>query len=227
MAALVTLALGIPTSQDVDNVAVDSEADLLKAKQFLEKINNEHAQWSNKYTLADWDYASNLTSENLANKLNTSTEAAQYFKSAWKKVNEYPWSDIKDPNVRRQFKKFSVLGRSALPEDVTIQLLSSYSILTFKYTGSRKYLNARYTKLYDYRDHIGKIWNRSENVYRSYKTFIANIYLIQKLVYRVNNGLKDVISTKNYLIKFKLFKLILSLVIVAKICKDSFEILPI
>ncbi|XP_033184105.2 angiotensin-converting enzyme-like [Bombus vancouverensis nearcticus] len=117
VAALMTLALGIPTSQDVDNVAVDSEADLLKAKQFLEKINNEHAQWSNKYTLADWDYASNLTSENLANKLNTSTEAAQYFKSAWKKVNEYPWSDIKDPNVRRQFKKFSVLGRSALPED--------------------------------------------------------------------------------------------------------------
>ncbi|XP_033354226.1 angiotensin-converting enzyme-like [Bombus vosnesenskii] len=117
VAALVTLALGIPTSQDVDNVAVDSEADLLKAKQFLEKINNEHAQWSNKYTLADWDYASNLTSENLANKLNTSTEAAQYFKSAWKKVNEYPWSDIKDSNVRRQFKKFSVLGRSALPED--------------------------------------------------------------------------------------------------------------
>lgn len=117
VAALVTLALGIPTSQDVDNVAVDSEADLLKAKQFLEKINNEHAQWSNKYTLADWDYASNLTSENLANKLNTSTEAAQYFKSAWKKVNEYPWSDIKDTNVRRQFKKFSVLGRSALPED--------------------------------------------------------------------------------------------------------------
>lgn len=148
MAALVTLALGIPTSQDpnVDNVAVDSEADLLKAKQFLEKINNEHAEWSNKYTLADWDYASNLTSENLANKLNTSTEAAQYFKSAWKKVNEYPWSDIKDPNVRRQFKKFSVLGRSALPEDVTIQLLSSYRILTFKYTGSRKYLNARCTK---------------------------------------------------------------------------------
>lgn len=148
MAALVTLALGIPTSQDpnVDNVAVDSEADLLKAKQFLEKINNEHAEWSNKYTLADWDYASNLTSENLANKLNTSTEAAQYFKSAWKKVNEYPWSDIKDPNVRRQFKKFSVLGRSALPEDVTIQLLSSYRILTSKYTGSRKYLNARYTK---------------------------------------------------------------------------------
>lgn len=142
MAALVTLVLGIPTFQDVDNAAVDSEADLLKAKQFLEKINNEHAEWSNKYTLADWDYASNLTSENLANKLNTSTEAAQYFKSAWKKVNEYPWSDIKDPNVRRQFKKLSVLGRSALPEDVTIQLLSIYSILTFKYTGSRKYLNA-------------------------------------------------------------------------------------
>ncbi|XP_060812411.1 angiotensin-converting enzyme-like [Bombus pascuorum] len=117
VATLVTLALGIPTSQDVDNAAVDSEADLLKAKQFLENINNEHAEWSNKYTLADWDYASNLTSENLANKLNTSTEAAQYFKSAWKKVNEYPWSDIKDPNVRRQFKKFSVLGRSALPED--------------------------------------------------------------------------------------------------------------
>ncbi|XP_043579118.1 angiotensin-converting enzyme-like [Bombus pyrosoma] len=117
VATLVTLVLGIPTSQDVDNAAVDSEADLLKAKQFLEKINSEHAEWSNKYTLADWDYASNLTSENLANKLNTSTEAAQYFKSAWKKVNEYPWSDIKDPNVRRQFKKFSVLGRSALPED--------------------------------------------------------------------------------------------------------------
>lgn len=208
MAALVTLALGIPTSQDpnVDNVAVDSEADLLKAKQFLEKINNEHAEWSNKYTLADWDYASNLTSENLANKLNTSTEAAQYFKSAWKKVNEYPWSDIKDPNVRRQFKKFSVLGRSALPEDVTIQLLSSYRILTFKYTGSRKYLNARYTKFvqiyYVYRANFFEISLVQRDTI--IVIILVKFEIDQKVCIEVTRHLlRTYIWYKNYLIKYR------------------------
>lgn len=28
---------------------------------------------------------------------------------------------------------------------------------------------------HDYRDYIGEIWNESENVYRNYKIFIANI----------------------------------------------------
>ena len=32
---------------------------------------------------------------------------------------------------------------------------------------------------HDYIDYNNKIWNQSENVYRNYKRFIANIYLVK------------------------------------------------
>lgn len=127
-----TVAWGIPTPEDASNAAADSEQDLQRAKQFLEQLNKEYGEWNNKYTLANWEYAANLTEENLAKKLNVSAEVARYFKSAWERVNEYPWKGIKDSRIRRQFKKFSVLGRSALPEDVTIELFYSvYDTLNF------------------------------------------------------------------------------------------------
>ncbi|XP_017880117.1 angiotensin-converting enzyme isoform X3 [Ceratina calcarata] len=120
LAALVTLSWGIPTPDDVTEVAVkeSDESLILRAKEFLKKMDKEYAEWNNKQTVAEWNYASDLTQDNLAKKLNVSAEAARYYKSSWQEVNKFPWRDLKDENLKRQFSKLSVLGIAALPEDL-------------------------------------------------------------------------------------------------------------
>ena len=119
VAALVTLSLGVPAPQNDGTEVAEGSDDLQKrATEFLSRVDKLYAEWNNKQTLADWEYASNLTPGNLAKKLNVSSEAARVTKSIWKEVNEFPWRDIKDENIRRQFSKLSVLGTAALPEDL-------------------------------------------------------------------------------------------------------------
>ncbi|CAL7935105.1 unnamed protein product [Xylocopa violacea] len=119
VAALVTLAWGIPTTSNATEYEVTQKPEniLTQAQEFLNRLDKEYAEWNNKQTVAEWNYASNLTPENLAKKLNVSSDAARYYKSAWQEVNKFPWRDINDENIRRQFSKLSVLGTAALPEE--------------------------------------------------------------------------------------------------------------
>jgi hypothetical protein len=41
-------------------------------------------------------------------------KAAKYIKDRWQETITYPWTTYKDPDIRRQFKKQSVLGYAAL-----------------------------------------------------------------------------------------------------------------
>ena len=49
----------------------------------------------------------------------------------------------------------------------------------------------------DTTDCIGKIQNYSRNVYRSYKIFIVNVYLLLVLAHGMNNHLRCTISVKD------------------------------
>lgn len=119
VAALVTLAFGNPTPQDNgSNATKSSDEQLDSANEFLKRVDKTYAEWNNKQTLADWEYASNLTQENLAKKLNVSSEAARVTKSIWQEVIKFPWRGLKDENTKRLFSKLSVLGTAALPEDL-------------------------------------------------------------------------------------------------------------
>ena len=121
MAALATLACGVPRPLDAtaESEAAQGPDELLtSAAEFLSRVDKQYAEWNNKQSIAEWNYASDLTPENLAIKLNVSSEAARFYKSIWQEVTEFPWKDIKDENVKRQFSKLSVLGAAALPEDV-------------------------------------------------------------------------------------------------------------
>ncbi|KOC59071.1 Angiotensin-converting enzyme, partial [Habropoda laboriosa] len=115
VAVFVTLAWAVPTPQDTSE---SSENLLKKAREFLDRVDKQYAEWNNKQTVAQWEYASNLTSNNLANKLNVSSEAARFRKPTWEEVNQFPWRDINDESIKRQFSKLSVLGSAALPEDL-------------------------------------------------------------------------------------------------------------
>lgn len=50
---------------------------------------------------------------------------------------------------------------------------------------------------HDYRDYTSKIGNQSENLRKSYNTFIAHIYHAKNYKpYRMNSGLKRIIRAK-------------------------------
>ncbi|XP_053978469.1 angiotensin-converting enzyme-like [Hylaeus anthracinus] len=119
VSALVSLSWGVPTTVNANEVvaAKGTEELLKKARDFLGRVDQQYAEWNNKQTLAEWEYASNLNPENLEKKLNVSVESSRVYKSVWQEVNEFQWKDIKDENIRRQFSKLSVLGIAALPEN--------------------------------------------------------------------------------------------------------------
>lgn len=50
-------------------------------------------------------------------QLKKSAEFAAWEKEQWRELVKYPWQGFQDPLLRRQFKKYSILGTAALPED--------------------------------------------------------------------------------------------------------------
>lgn len=129
VAAVVTLVAAKPTSDNADSTESRQAAEDLaqNARDILKRIDTLLAEWNNKQTIAGWDYASNLTDENLAKKLEVSTAAARIMKQVAQEVNAFAWQDLKDENMRRQFMKLGVLGTAALPEDVRMHLHKSFS----------------------------------------------------------------------------------------------------
>lgn len=121
VAAIVSLAASKPEDpvDPVENSQAAAEL-LQNAQAVLNRIDAEYAKWSNKQSLAGWNYASNLTDENLAEKINVSTAAARVMKQIAEEVNAFPWRNLEDESLKRQFSKLGVLGVAALPEDVRI-----------------------------------------------------------------------------------------------------------
>lgn len=117
------MTAAIPTGENdfansTENPQV-AENILKSAKDIIKRLDAQYTEWCYKQNAAGWDYASNLTEENLAKKLNVSVEAARVSKQIAQEINAFPWKDLQDENIRRQFKKLGILGTAALPEDVS------------------------------------------------------------------------------------------------------------
>ena len=117
----------VPTTEEVPITENDPKVLLKNAKQLLEKINKEYGEWSNKEVLAAWKYDSNLTDENLTEKINVSSQAANYRKKLWQEVKNFPWKELEDEDAKRQFYKFSTIGEAALPEEVILEKLTIFN----------------------------------------------------------------------------------------------------
>ncbi|XP_063230814.1 angiotensin-converting enzyme-like [Bacillus rossius redtenbacheri] len=88
-----------------------------RARNYLDYVDAEFARRSTAAVRAAWDYASNITDENLARKLEVSAENARYQKQQWQETIKYHWQSFRDADLRRQFKKYAVLGTAALSEE--------------------------------------------------------------------------------------------------------------
>ncbi|KAL1500872.1 hypothetical protein ABEB36_006297 [Hypothenemus hampei] len=93
------------------------EEEEYEARNFLVLLNRQNEQDAHRASLAQWQYAANLTEENLKNQLEVSAEVAKNQKEAWQRVIQFDWQRFSDYSLRRQFQKYSVLGVAALPED--------------------------------------------------------------------------------------------------------------
>ncbi|XP_044767117.1 angiotensin-converting enzyme-like [Coccinella septempunctata] len=87
-----------------------------KGRRFIEIINEASAKDENKLQIAEWNYASNLTDENLKKKLCVIAEVADRTKRRWTKLMRIRWKTFWDIDLKRQFKLYSVLGAFALPK---------------------------------------------------------------------------------------------------------------
>ncbi|XP_063977771.1 angiotensin-converting enzyme-like [Diachasmimorpha longicaudata] len=103
--------------ENVSTTTYTNNSLLARAKQLLNKVDGEYGQWNNKLTLASWKYASNLTDANLKNQINVSAQFADFVRQMTVEINDFPWHGIEDKQIKRQFKKLSSPGASALPKD--------------------------------------------------------------------------------------------------------------
>ncbi|KAG8242571.1 hypothetical protein J6590_062469 [Homalodisca vitripennis] len=114
MAAVVMAVAAVNPEQDQDGE--------VEARNFVEYLNRETARRASIVSNAEWDYESNLNKDTLQKKLDVAAEFAAWEKEQWREVVKYPWKTFQDPSLRRQFKKFSILGTAALPEDKRARL---------------------------------------------------------------------------------------------------------
>ncbi|KAH0568973.1 hypothetical protein KQX54_021672 [Cotesia glomerata] len=105
----------------------DDPALIARAQELLYKINKEYGEWSYKVSVAAWNYASNITDHNLAVQLNVSAQVADYVREVYKEVNAFPWRNISDFNIKRQFAELATPGSAALsPEKKLFQKYRQY-----------------------------------------------------------------------------------------------------
>ncbi|KAH1028894.1 angiotensin-converting enzyme [Dendroctonus ponderosae] len=118
---ILALLLGLcPLHPWAKDASIEEEE--YEARNFLILLNRQTERDANRASLAEWAYASNLTEENLNNKLAVSSEVARNVKEAWQRVIQFNWQRFSDYSLRRQFQKYSVLGVAALPEEKFKQL---------------------------------------------------------------------------------------------------------
>jgi hypothetical protein len=56
-------------------------------------------------------------------------KGAKFVKEQWEETIQFPWTTYKDPDIRRRFQKYSVLGYAALEGEKFGKVLQQYTYL--------------------------------------------------------------------------------------------------
>ncbi|XP_072939892.1 angiotensin-converting enzyme-like isoform X1 [Epargyreus clarus] len=113
--------------------AAERAAEEATGRNYMKTLNEEMAKLKNKKTIAAWDYQSNITTYNEEKQMQISLEAAEEEKEYWKETMTYLWHEFEDEDLKRMFKKYSILGTSALPEDLNQRLIQAINNMQSTY----------------------------------------------------------------------------------------------
>ncbi|CAG4917509.1 unnamed protein product [Colias eurytheme] len=113
--------------------AQERAAEENSGREYMRSLDEIMGKAKNKLTLAAWAYESNITKYNEDKYLQTSLEIAEEEKEYWKETMTYLWHEFYDEDLKRMFKKYSVLGTSALPEDLNQRLIQAINNMKATY----------------------------------------------------------------------------------------------
>lgn len=121
---VISLVVGqkISDANSTENPQLADDKILQDAQSLLKKLQTEVGEWYNKRSIVDWNYASNLTEENLALKLNMSAPLTNVLKRISQEAIDFPWQNIEIEEIKRQFQKLSILRAPMLSEEVRIDI---------------------------------------------------------------------------------------------------------
>ncbi|XP_072156019.1 angiotensin-converting enzyme isoform X2 [Bemisia tabaci] len=124
MRALLRLWLLLLAGSWRGGICLDPEQDTdaeVEAREYLNYLNKEMDRRTNLNMLAAWNYASNISEENLAKQIAVEAENARFQKEQWREMMKYPWQSYKNDDIKRQFSMFAILGSAALPDEKFIE----------------------------------------------------------------------------------------------------------
>lgn len=92
-----------------------------KARSYLEALDDVTSQICYETIIADWNFETNMNSENERIQVEKNLEQARINKEIYKNLTNNPlfhqWKNFKDPDLLRKVKKLTDLGVTSLPED--------------------------------------------------------------------------------------------------------------
>ncbi|XP_045527221.1 angiotensin-converting enzyme-like isoform X2 [Pieris brassicae] len=113
--------------------AQERAAEEASGREYMRSLDEIMGKAKNRLSLASWAYDSNITQYNEDKLLQVSLEIAEEEKEYWKETMTYAWHEFYDDDLKRMFKKYSVLGTSALPEDLNQRLIQAISSMKSTY----------------------------------------------------------------------------------------------
>ncbi|XP_037962617.2 angiotensin-converting enzyme isoform X2 [Plutella xylostella] len=105
--------------------AAERAAEEGAGRDYMDKLNEWSGTLKNRMSLAQWDYEINITRHTEERMMQVSLDVAEQEKEYWKDTMTYFWREFEDENLKRMFQKHSVLGTSALPEDLNERLIQA------------------------------------------------------------------------------------------------------
>ncbi|XP_026489175.2 angiotensin-converting enzyme-like isoform X1 [Vanessa tameamea] len=113
--------------------AAERVAEEASGREYMRNLDELMSKVKNKATIAAWDYESNITAYNEERMLQVSLEVAEEEKEYWKETMTYLWREFEDPDLKRMFEKYAILGTAALPEDLNQRLIQAISNMQSTY----------------------------------------------------------------------------------------------
>ncbi|CAK1546002.1 unnamed protein product [Leptosia nina] len=113
--------------------AQERAAEEASGREYMRTLDDVMGKAKNRMSLASWALDSNITQYNEDKLLQVSLEIADEEKEYWKETMTYAWHEFYDEDLKRMFKKYSVLGTSALPEDLNQRLIQAINNMKSTY----------------------------------------------------------------------------------------------
>ncbi|XP_049869718.1 angiotensin-converting enzyme-like [Pectinophora gossypiella] len=117
--------------------AQERAAEEASGQEYMRTLDDLTSKMKNRLQIANWNYVANLTTVNEEVLTQTTLEIAEEEKEYWKETMTYLWHEFENDDLKRMFHKYSILGTSALPEDLNQRLIQAVNNMQNTYAKAK------------------------------------------------------------------------------------------